>query len=62
MSCGWQNSTIEVFAPSYLFKGARPEITAAPDHVHFGEHFNIETPEAEQITKVVLARADGADT
>jgi hypothetical protein len=56
MSCGWQNSTIEVFAPPYLFKGPRPEITTAPDEVHFGEHFNIETPQAEQITKVVLAR------
>jgi hypothetical protein len=56
MSCGWQNSTIEVFAPPYLFKGPRPVITTAPDEVHFGEHFNIETPQAEQITKVVLAR------
>ena len=56
MSCGWQNSTIEVFAPPYLFKGARPVITTAPDHVHFGEHFTIETPQAEQIIKVVLAR------
>ena len=31
-------------------------ITTAPDEVHFGEHFNIETPQAEQITRVVLAR------
>ena len=56
MSCGWQNSTIEVFKPPYLFRGARPVITTAPDHVHFGESFQIQTPQADEIQKIVLAR------
>ncbi|MGI9064985.1 MAG: galactose oxidase-like domain-containing protein [Pyrinomonadaceae bacterium] len=56
MSCGWQNSTIEVFKPPYLFRGSRPVIGSAPDHVHFGEHFQIGTPSADEIEKVVLVR------
>jgi len=56
MSCGWRNSMIEVFKPPYLFKGSRPVISSAPNHVHFGEHFQIETPDADEIKKVVFAR------
>jgi Domain of unknown function (DUF1929) len=56
MSCGWRNSMIEVFKPPYLFKGSRPVINSAPNHVHFGERFQIETHDADDITKVVLAR------
>jgi Domain of unknown function (DUF1929) len=56
MSCGWHNNTIEVFRPPYLFKGAQPVIESAPDMVHLGEEFEICTPEAYEITKVVLVR------
>ncbi|MFY9610059.1 MAG: galactose oxidase-like domain-containing protein [Blastocatellia bacterium] len=56
MSCGWHNNTIEVFSPPYLFKGARPEIGTVPELVHLGEEFEICTPEAYHITKVVLVR------
>jgi len=31
-------------------------ITTAPDHVHFGESFQIQTPQADEIQKIVLAR------
>lgn len=56
MSCGWHNNTIEVFRPPYLFKDAQPVIESAPDIVHLGEEFEICTPEAYEITKVVLVR------
>ncbi len=56
MSCGWQNSNIEVFKPPYLFRGSRPVIDSAPDHIHFGERFSIGTPLPDEIQKVVLVR------
>jgi len=56
MSCGWQNNTIEVFKPPYLFRGSQPVINSAPNNVHFGEHFQIGTPQADEIEKVVLVR------
>lgn len=56
MSCGWHNNTIEVFSPPYLFKGARPVLGSVPGLVHLGEEFEICTPEAYYITKVVLVR------
>ncbi len=36
----------EIFSPPYLFKGARPTITDAPDTVTYGETFFVETPHA----------------
>jgi hypothetical protein len=56
MSCGWHNNTIDVFSPPYLFKGARPEITSAPEVIHLGEEFEVCSPEAYDIKKVVLVR------
>jgi hypothetical protein len=56
MSCGWQNNTIEVFRPPYLFKGDQPVIDSIPEHVHLGEEFEICTEQAYQIKKVVLVR------
>lgn len=56
MSCGWQNNTIEVFRPPYLFKGAQPVIDSLPDHVHLGEGFEICTEQAYAIKKVMLVR------
>ncbi len=55
MMAGWQNSTIEIFSPPYMF-AARPTIAAAPALVHHGQTFAISSPEAETITKVVLVR------
>jgi galactose oxidase len=42
----------QVFSPPYLFKGARPQITSAPTSVHYGETFQIDTPQAGEIGKV----------
>ena len=56
MVAGWQNTAIEIFSPPYLFAGARPVITAAPDLVHHGQTFVIESPDAPSIAKVVLVR------
>jgi hypothetical protein len=42
----------EIFSPPYLFKGARPAITAAPATVGYGQTFSVATPNAAQITEV----------
>ena len=46
----------ELFAPPYLFRGPRPEITEAPSEVQYGAQFRIETPQAAAITHVSLIR------
>jgi hypothetical protein len=47
---------IELFSPPYLFMGPRPTITSLPALVHHGSDFNIETPDADAIARVVLVR------
>lgn len=49
-------NTIEVFSPPYLFRGPRPVIAAVPGTVSHGEEFALQTPNASDITKVVLVR------
>jgi hypothetical protein len=56
MIAGWNNTSIEIFSPPYLFRGARPVISSAPDLVHHGQSFTIESPDAASIVKVVLVR------
>ncbi len=56
MMAGWNNTTIEVYTPPYLYKGARPVISSAPTLVHHGQSFAIESPDAASIVKVVLVR------
>lgn len=56
MMAGWNNSSIEIFSPPYLFRGARPTISSAPALVHHGQSFVIESPDADNIVKVVLVR------
>ncbi len=57
MSSGWHNSSmIDIFAPPYLFKGARPVIDSVTDVVHVGDEFKIYTHQACEIKKVVLVR------
>jgi hypothetical protein len=53
---GWNNTKIEIFNPPYLYRGARPVITAAPSTVQRGQPFEISSPDAGTINKVVLAR------
>lgn len=56
MMAGWNNPKIEIYSPPYLFNGPQPTITSAPDIVHHGANFTIETPDATDIGKVVLVR------
>lgn len=56
MMAGWNNTKIEIFKPPYLFRGARPVIANAPRLVHHGQTFEIEVPDACDITKVVFVR------
>jgi hypothetical protein len=46
----------EIYSPPYLFKGARPTITAGPATVKIGGHFTITTPDAASIGKIALVR------
>lgn len=58
MMAGWNNTSIEIFSPPYLFNGPRPVISSAPNVVHRGEDFVVETPppDGKSIVKVVLVR------
>ncbi len=44
----------EIYSPPYLFKGARPVISSAPAGLTYNQPFTIQTPNAAQITSVVL--------
>jgi hypothetical protein len=50
------NYSCEFFAPPYLFKGARPTITAAPAQIPYGGTFTVTTPDATSIASVSLVR------
>jgi hypothetical protein len=58
LSAGGDNGgpSAEVFSPPYLFKGARPTITAAPTSVGYGQTIFVSTPDATSITKVTWIR------
>ncbi len=47
---------LDVFSPPYLFRGARPTITAAPDEISFNTTIEVESPEADQITIACIIR------
>jgi galactose oxidase len=51
----------EIFSPPYLFKGSPPTIAGAPASVSYGETFNVQSPEAEDIAQVTWVRL-GATT
>jgi len=46
----------EIYSPPYLFKGARPMITAAPSVVQYGSSFTVATPDAARVASVSLIR------
>jgi len=55
LSAGGRNRrTAEIYSPPYLFKGARPAVSAAPGVVTPGTSFTVTTPDAARITKVTL--------
>ncbi len=55
------DETVEIFSPTYLFKGARPVITSAPTSLTYGQVFTISSPAAVSITRVALIKP-GVDT
>lgn len=52
------DKTLEIYSPSYLFKGERPSITLAPSTVRYGNTFEVgyTTAAGTSITKVSLIR------
>jgi hypothetical protein len=46
----------QIFSPPYLFSGPRPLITSAPDEISYGETFHVQTPQAEEVTRVTWIR------
>jgi hypothetical protein len=46
----------EIYAPPYLFNGARPTISSAPGTIQYATNFSITTPDAPQITSAALIR------
>jgi hypothetical protein len=44
----------QVFSPPYLFRGARPQIHAAPDTIAYGATFTVHTDESNRISDVTL--------
>jgi hypothetical protein len=44
----------EIYSPGYLFKGARPVLTSAPDTISYATSFFIGTPDASSIASAVL--------
>src|SRR5262249_11156701 len=60
-SRGTYNNTIEIYQPSYLFNSdgtmaTRPSITSAPSSISYGNSFSVTTPDAANISSVVLVR------
>lgn len=48
--------TAEIYSPPYLFNGARPTISSAPASVGYGASFQVSTPNASSIAKVMLMK------
>lgn len=46
----------QIFSPPYLFRGSRPQVTAAPQAVSYGQTFTVSTPTAYAITRVAWIR------
>jgi len=53
---GVDQPSAELYAPPYLFKGARPTITSAPSQITYGASFNVQTPDAGRIAAASLIR------
>ncbi|HXI56700.1 MAG TPA: galactose oxidase-like domain-containing protein, partial [Polyangia bacterium] len=53
---GTDNFNQEIYSPPYLFKGARPSVTAAPTSAANGQTIFIQTPDGAGITKAHLIR------
>ncbi|HEX5618392.1 MAG TPA: galactose oxidase-like domain-containing protein [Solirubrobacteraceae bacterium] len=50
---GLNSDTLEIYSPPYLFKGARPTVTSAPQSLRWNTRFGVGTPNTD-ITRAVL--------
>jgi hypothetical protein len=55
-SNNFRDPSFEIYNPPYMFWGARPSISSAPDFIRWGKTFTIQTPDASKIDQVVLVR------
>jgi hypothetical protein len=46
----------EIYSPPYLFRGARPTVSSAPETMAYGGSFFVGTPDASNIASVSLVR------
>jgi hypothetical protein len=53
---GSAQANLEIYSPPYLFKGARPKITSAPQQVTYGQTFSVKTPAPQSIAGVSWIR------
>ncbi len=53
---GEGSQTMDVYSPPYLSSGVRPVISNAATGIRYNQPFFIETPDAPDVTKVVLVR------
>ena len=60
-TAGGRQYNYEIFSPPYLFKGARPAITAAPGSAGYGSTFPVTTPDAGRIAVRRARRAGRSD-
>ena len=51
-----KDPSFEIFKPPYLFRGPRPEIAHVQRGIDYGKSFDIRTPDANRVQKVVLSR------
>lgn len=51
-----RDPSFEIFSPPYLFRGPRPRIASVQRGIRWDEHFEIATPDADDIESVVLSR------
>ena len=56
---GEYGNKIEIFHPSYLFKGSRPQISAVPSQIDYNTTITVRSENAQNIDKVVIIRCGG---
>jgi hypothetical protein len=49
-----ENRNAEIYSPPYLFKGARPTVTSAPDVAELGDTIFVATPDGADIAKALM--------
>lgn len=54
---GSNRDTAEIYSPPYLFKGARPQLTATPEAIGYGARFGVSSPDTNVTRAVLMAPA-----